>query len=64
MQHLILFSYVVAFGELAVGVTLVLDIFVGVAPFFGAFMNSNYLFAGIISINPLLLFIELFLILA
>lgn len=64
MQHLVLFSYLVTFGELAVGVGLVLGIFVGIAAFFGAFMNFNYLFAGTVSINPLLLFLELFLILA
>lgn len=64
LRHLVLFSYLVSFGELAVGLGLVLGIFVGIASFFGAFMNFNYLFAGTVSINPLLLFIELFLILA
>ncbi len=64
VPHVTLFSYLVAFGELAVGVALVLGIFVGIAAFFGAFMNFNYLFAGAVSINPLLLLIELFLILA
>jgi thiosulfate dehydrogenase [quinone] large subunit len=63
-QHLVLFSFFVAYGELLVGIALVLGIFVGIAAFFGAFMNFNYLFAGTVSTNPLLLFIELFLILA
>jgi thiosulfate dehydrogenase [quinone] large subunit len=58
------FSYIVSFGELAVGVGLILGLFTGIAAFFGAFMNMNYLFAGTISVNPLLFVLELFLILA
>lgn len=64
LPHVAQFSYVVAFGELFVGIALILGIFTGFAAFFGAFMNMNYLFAGTISINPLLFIIELFLILA
>ena len=58
------FSYMVAYGELLVGVALILGIFTGIAAFFGAFMNMNYLFAGTVSTNPLMFLIELFLILA
>lgn len=64
LPHVTIFSYVISCGELAVGVGLVLGAFTGIAAFFGAFMNLNYLFAGTISVNPLLLLIELFLILA
>lgn len=64
LPHAVLFSYLITFGELAVGLGLVLGVFTGIAAFFGAFMNFNYLFAGTVSINPLLLLIELFLILA
>ena len=64
LPHVTTFSYIISFGELAVGVGLVLGAFTGIAAFFGAFMNLNYLFAGTISVNPLLLLIELFLILA
>jgi thiosulfate dehydrogenase [quinone] large subunit len=63
-QHLGLFSYMVTFGELLVGIALILGAFTGIAAFFGAFMNLNYLLAGTVSINPVLLVIELFLILA
>lgn len=59
-----LFSHMVAYGEILVGVALILGIFTGVAAFFGAFMNMNYLFAGTVSINPLLFLLELFLVLA
>ncbi len=58
------FSHLVAYGEVLVGIALILGLFTGVAAFFGAFMNMNYLFAGTISVNPLLFLLELFLILA
>jgi thiosulfate dehydrogenase [quinone] large subunit len=64
LPHAALFSYAVTCGELLVGIGLILGAFTGIAAFFGAFMNLNYLFAGTVSINPFLLLIELFLILA
>ena len=64
IPHAVQFSYVVSFGELFVGNGLILGAFTGVAAFFGAFMNMNFLLAGTISINPLLFLLELFLILA
>lgn len=57
-------SYVVAFGEFLVGVALILGIFTGIAAFFGAFMNFNYLLAGTVSTNPLLFVIAIALVLA
>lgn len=64
LKHAAFISYLVAYGELLVGVALILGVFTGIAAFFGAFMNINYLFAGTVSVNPLLLLIQLFLILA
>jgi thiosulfate dehydrogenase [quinone] large subunit len=64
LPHAGAFSYAVAFGERLVGVALIVGIFTGIAAFFGAFMNMNYLFAGTLSINPILFLIELILILA
>jgi thiosulfate dehydrogenase [quinone] large subunit len=58
------FSHSVAFGETLVGVGLILGAFTGIAAFFGAFMNMNFLLAGTVSTNPILFFLELFLILA
>lgn len=58
------FSNMVAVGELLVGIALILGAFTGIAAFFGAFMNMNYLFAGTVSINPLLFILQLFLILS
>jgi thiosulfate dehydrogenase [quinone] large subunit len=57
------FSYLITFGEIAVGVGLILGIFTGIAAFFGSFMNLNFLFAGTVSVNPLLFVLQLFLIL-
>lgn len=64
LQNTSLFSHLVAYGELLVGIALIIGAFTGIAAFFGAFMNMNYLLAGTISTNPVLFFFELFLILA
>lgn len=64
MHNSILFSYIVSYGEFLVGIALILGIFTGIAAFFGGFMNMNYLFAGTVSINPLLFILELLIILA
>lgn len=64
MHNIGFFSALVAYGEIAVGIALILGIFTGIAAFFGAFMNMNYLFAGTVSLNPLMFLLELFLILA
>lgn len=58
------FSYIVAYGELLVGIGLILGAFTGIAAFFGSFMNMSYLFAGTVSVNPIMVLIQLFLILA
>lgn len=58
------FSFIVAYGELLVGLGLILGAFVGIAAFFGIFMNTNYLFAGTVSVNPILLLLQIFLVLA
>ena len=57
-------SYLVSIGEFLVGVALLLGVFTGIAAFFGFFMNMNYLLAGSISSNPILLLLSLLLILA
>lgn len=64
LPHAGFFSYLVTYGEIVVGIALILGAFTGIAAFFGSFMNLNYLFAGTVSVNPLLLVLQLFLILA
>jgi len=58
------FAKLVAYGELLVGIALILGAFVGIAAFFGAFMNWNFMMAGSASINPLLFVAALLLIFA
>jgi thiosulfate dehydrogenase [quinone] large subunit len=58
------FAKLVAYGELLIGIALIIGAFVGVAAFFSAFMNWNFLMAGSASINPLLLIAAIGLILA
>ena len=60
----VFWSYVITFGELLVGVALVLGIFTGLAAFFGGFMNVNYLLAGTVSTNPLLFVFATWIVLA
>jgi len=64
IPHAVGLSHVVAYGEALVGIALILGIFTGIAAFFGSFMNLNYLLAGTVSVNPILLTLQLFLILA
>ena len=58
------FSYMVAFGEVAVGLGLILGILTGIAAFFGVLMNTNFLLAGTVSTNPILALPGILLILA
>ena len=57
-------SWIVAFGELLVGVALILGIFTGLAAFFGGLMNVSYLMAGSLSVNPFLFVFATWLVLA
>ncbi len=58
------FAKLVAYGELLVGVALILGAFVGIAAFFAGFMNWNFMMAGTASTNPLLFTAAILLILA
>lgn len=62
--HPVLFSYLVTGGELAVGIALIVGAITGVAAFFGAFMNLNFLLAGTVSISPVMLVGEVLLLFA
>ncbi|MBX3001001.1 MAG: DoxX family membrane protein [Caldilineaceae bacterium] len=48
------FAKLVVYGEILIGVALVVGAFVGIAAFFGAFMNWNFMMAGSASTNPML----------
>jgi thiosulfate dehydrogenase [quinone] large subunit len=58
------FGKLVAYGELLVGIALLVGAFTGIAAFFGAFMNWNFLMAGTVSISPVMLPLTILLILA
>lgn len=64
LPHTVTWSYFVAFGEFLVGIGLILGAFAGIAAFFGIIMNLNYLLAGSISVNPVLLILSISLLLA
>lgn len=69
LQHSIIthpsaWAHLIAYGELFVGIALVLGLFTGIAAFFGLFMNLNYLLAGTVSTNPILFTISIGIILA
>src|SRR5215203_6305197 len=59
-----LFSYLVTFGEILVGLALILGLFTGIAAFFGGFMNASYIFAGVAGANPLMFILATWLVLA
>lgn len=59
-----LWSYMVAFGEVLVGLGLIFGLFTGIAAFFGGLMNANYLLAGTVSSNPILFILASWLVLA
>jgi thiosulfate dehydrogenase [quinone] large subunit len=48
------FSYLIVFGEIAVGVGLIFGLLTGFAAFFGALMNMSFLLAGSASSNPVM----------
>jgi thiosulfate dehydrogenase [quinone] large subunit len=63
-QAYVWFAKLVAYGELLIGIALILGAFTGIAAFFGGFMNFNFMLAGSASTNPLLFVIAVGLIMA
>lgn len=58
------FAKLVAYGELLVGIGLIVGAIVGITAFFAALMNWNFMMAGTASTNPLLFLVAILLILA
>ena len=58
------FAPLIAWGEVLVGVGLIVGGLVGIAAFFGALMNMSFMLAGSASTNPVLFFLAVGLMLA
>ncbi len=58
------FSKILVFGELLVGIALILGLLTGIAAFFGGTLNWNFIMAGTASTNALLFVISILLVLA
>lgn len=58
------FAKLVAYGELLIGIALIIGAFTGIAAIFGGLMNWNYMMAGSASTNPLLFIVAVGLIAA
>ena len=49
----------ITFGELLVGVALIIGALTGVAAFFGSFMNMSFMLSGSASSHPVLFFLAI-----
>jgi thiosulfate dehydrogenase [quinone] large subunit len=59
-----LFATLVALGEFAVGLGLLVGLLTGFAAFFAVFMSANYVLAGSLSSNPIQIVLGLLLVVA
>jgi thiosulfate dehydrogenase [quinone] large subunit len=57
-------SKVIAIGELAIGVALILGLFTGIAAFMAGTLSFSFGMAGVAGVNPLFFLLEVLLILA
>lgn len=64
LPHASLWSHLVTYGEILVGIALILGVFTGIAAFFGLFMNLNFMLAGTVSVNPVLFTLSIGLVVA
>lgn len=58
------FGPAVAIGEVVIGLLLILGAFTGIAAFLGAVLNFSFVFAGSAGVNPAMILVSGFLILA
>src|SRR5690554_5802386 len=55
-----LFSFVIAWGELLIGLGLILGVLTTYAAFFALVMNFSFMFAGTVSSNPWMILLTFF----
>jgi thiosulfate dehydrogenase [quinone] large subunit len=58
------FAKLIVFGEMLIGLGLIVGGLVGIAAFFGAVMNMSFLLSGSVSVNPIFLTFGILLIMA
>ena len=58
------FSKVIALGEMAIGIALIIGLFVGIAAFFAGTLNFTFGLAGVAGVNPVFFVLEVLLVLA
>ncbi|AIC93122.1 MULTISPECIES: DoxX family protein [Shouchella] len=59
-----LFSFLVMWGEVLIGIALIVGLFTKSAAFFGGMMNTSFLLAGTVSTNPLMLIMAIILLIS
>ena len=64
MPNINLFDFLVVWGEILIGLGLILGAFATTAVFFALLMNFSYLLAGTISVNPQYIFLEFIILIA
>jgi thiosulfate dehydrogenase (quinone) large subunit len=64
LPNAVLLSYLVAWGEVLVGIALILGFLTGLSAFFGGMMNASFLLAGTLSTNPVMFILATWLVLA
>lgn len=62
--HYVWMAKLIAWGEVIVGVALIVGLLTGFAAFAGAFMNFNFMLAGTASTNPVLFTVAILLLMA
>lgn len=58
------FSNLVAFGEVLIGIALIVGFLTGLSAFLGGLMNASFLLAGTVSSNPMMFILATWLVLA
>jgi thiosulfate dehydrogenase (quinone) large subunit len=59
LPHADVMSYLVAFGEILVGIALIVGLFTRFAAAMGLLMNLSYMLAGVSSLSPVMMLIEI-----
>ncbi|MEM7737270.1 MAG: TQO small subunit DoxD [Deinococcota bacterium] len=57
-------SHLVAFGQVLVGIALIVGFLTGISAFIGGLMNASFLLAGAVSTNPVMFILATWLVLA